>query len=58
MASLALWQPWLLKCTPSLYVPVSALAGIPGVYLLHKETGSVLCLPVEDVCSLVDALII
>lgn len=55
MLSLA---PWLLKCTASLNVPVSSLAGIPGVYILRKETASVLCLPMEDVGTLGDASMI
>lgn len=38
-------------------VSVSALAVIPGVYLLGKESGSERCLPTEHVCSLVDVLI-
>lgn len=48
----------LLKCAVSPYVSVSALARVPGVYLLGEENRSVLHLPMEGMCSSADVLLI
>lgn len=55
--SLAPGQSCLLKCTDDLYVPVF-FGRNPSCYILSKKNGSLLCPPVENVCSLADVLIL
>lgn len=54
--SLAPGQSRLLKCTDDLYDPVFSGRN-PSCYILSKN-GSLLCPPVENVCSLADVLIL
>ena len=55
--SLAPGQPCFLKCTDDPYDP--AFSGRnPSCYALSKKNGSLLCPPVENVCSLADVLIL